>query len=148
MFFLASLSDYLVASLHLDATRVFAWVEDGEINFQSGQDNSAFSVEYTASLALSDFSGKIDQLLYFVSRFMTENQQFISGSSKKPQFEYELLNRHRMNVFLSIPMIENIDVTSDADGISLDPVAPPDLPDPTTPILVTAVSQRTPGGAP
>lgn len=117
---LEDLQKYITKELRLDKSLVYAFVGDGDIVFNNGSGNQSFQFCYDGNVRITGFqSDRFHHLLFAIKQYMLANQTMVNGSKQKPKIETEPLTQNTLEVYISVKLIENIQVSDHPKGTLL-----------------------------
>lgn len=128
---LESLRAHLLAipgELKIDPDDLLTFAGQGTVYSAAHGTNQHFELRYKANVIVQNYSGRADQLMFWLLQWLAANQP--DHAPEAVEFQADLLNHKSADLSITVDLTETVKVEQVAEGIKLhhcDPSIPPDL---------------------
>jgi hypothetical protein len=125
MKFPAELRAKLLASpLLIKEDALFVFIVRGSVQRWPGATARHFFIDYTLAVILEGFEGPSDGLMLFINDWLDElaalDAEIFNEKGHAYEFDADIVNNDSIDITFLIPLREYVDVTEDANGITLE----------------------------
>jgi len=103
--------------IKIEPDDLLTFADNGQILADASGTNDHYEFRYKGNIIITNYSGRADQLSYWLLQWLKTNQP--EHSQETIQFEADILNDDSVDLSLTIDLNETVKVESTAEGIVL-----------------------------